>query len=90
MRVFNYFLMLYISIGVILYAISLWKKFRAKQKEKYTVGEEIILSTAGIIVIILLWPILIIFQYKEYRKFKKLLKGKIKPFYRFFLYNETN
>ncbi len=90
MTLINYISILYISIGVVLYAISIWRKFTIKGMRKYTVVKELFLFTGATLLIILFWPLVIIVRYNTYKKYKILLKGKVNPFYKFFIINKIN
>ena len=85
-----YFLLIYLIPGFILCGIFMWNKFKNDSSKKYNPLEGTIKFLIGALTVILLWWIVIIVRYSSYLKLKKLLKGKVKPFYIFLLSNQVN
>jgi len=77
---------IYIFLGIINLVLMLSAKANGKDVPKRNIGMMLLLAPFAI----LFFPVNIALKYSTYQKYKKLLKGRVVPFYRYIYSNQIN
>ncbi len=77
---------IYLFLGIINLIFMLSAKSNGKEQRKKNMGMMVLLAPLAI----LFFPVNIALKYAAYRKYKKLLKGRVVPFYRYIYSNQIN